>query len=64
MKIHLISLILALIATPALAQDIDSTQKFAWGENVGFLNFADAGNPAGSQAAFVQPTFLSGFVWG
>jgi len=51
-------------ATPALAQAIDPNKKYAWGENVGFLNFADAGNPPGSQAAFAHPTFLEGFVWG
>jgi hypothetical protein len=53
-----------LLTAPALAQDIDPSNKFAWGENIGFLNFADAGNPPGSQAAFANPAFLEGFVWG
>jgi hypothetical protein len=53
-----------LLTSPVLAQDIDPSNKFAWAENVGFLNFADAGDPPGSQAAFAHPTFLEGFVWG
>ena len=53
-----------LIAAPALAQDIDPNHKFAWAENVGYLNFADAGDPPGSQSAFAHPAFLEGFVWG
>ncbi|NUQ67478.1 MAG: hypothetical protein HUU18_04250 [Phycisphaerales bacterium] len=53
------------LATPALAQfTIDPTNKFAWGENVGWLNFADAGSPVGSQSVRVAETYLSGYVWG
>lgn len=51
-------------AAPALAQSVDPNNKFAWAENVGFLNFADAGSPPGSQAVFANPDFLEGFVWG
>lgn len=58
------ALLICTDAGTALAQDIDPNNKFAWGENVGFLNFADAGNPPGSQGVFAQPTFLEGFVWG
>ncbi len=60
----LTALLLPALASIALAQDIDPNNKFAWGENVGFLNFADAGNPPGSQSVFANPTFLEGFVWG
>jgi hypothetical protein len=59
---HALAVLLA--CCPALAQDIDPNNKFAWAENVGFLNFADAGDPPGSQAAFAHPTFLEGLVWG
>ncbi|MCC5822087.1 MAG: hypothetical protein JJU44_02235 [Planctomycetes bacterium] len=55
---------LALTAAPALAQQVDPNHKFAWGENIGFLNFADAGNPPGAQGVFAYPTHLEGFVWG
>jgi len=60
----ILALACVLATSPALAQDIDPSNKFAWAENVGFLNFADAGNPPGSQAVFAHPTFLEGFVWG
>ena len=55
---------IAAATTPALAQEISPVNKYAWGENVGFLNFADAGDPPGSQGVFANPTYLEGFVWG
>jgi hypothetical protein len=64
MKIVIATLLASALASTALAQDIDPNNKFAWGENIGFLNFADAGNPPGSQGVFAHPTFLEGFVWG
>ncbi|MCW5766356.1 MAG: hypothetical protein KIT68_10320 [Phycisphaeraceae bacterium] len=50
----------------ALAQNSNvlPSAKFAWGENVGFLNFRDAGSPAASQGAVVAQYILRGFVWG
>jgi hypothetical protein len=54
---------LALAAAPAPAQtDVSSTNKFCWGENVGFMNCRDANN--GAQGAQLHATFLSGFIWG
>ncbi len=54
-----------LCATPALAQtNIDSTNKFAWSENTGWLNFRDAGTPSGQQGVKVDTDILSGFAWG
>src|SRR6185436_19177879 len=51
-------------APAARAQtDIDPAHKFSWGENIGFMNWRDAGDPDGSQAVRVQLRFLSGFVW-
>ncbi len=51
-------------AAPALAQsDVDPLHKFSWGENIGFMNWRDAGNPVGAQGVQVNATFLSGFVW-
>jgi hypothetical protein len=53
-----------LCGSAAMGQsNIDETNKFAWGENIGWLNFRDAGSPAGNQGANVGPRFLSGFVW-
>ena len=54
---------LALAAAPAAAQtNVSATNKFCWGENVGFLNWRDASS--GAQGARLHATFLSGFVWG
>src|SRR5262249_56816127 len=41
-----------------------STSKFSWAENVGWMDWADAGSPAGSQGAHVGPNFLSGLKIG
>lgn len=55
---------LAALAAPAMAQTtVNSTNKFAWGENVGWINFRDANN--GVQGVrFTTGSFLSGFAWG
>jgi hypothetical protein len=49
------------LAVPVTAQQIDPVNKFAWGENVGFINWADAPAPA---TPFIDAGFLSGFIWG
>jgi hypothetical protein len=49
----------ALLCAHAHAQDISAVNKFAWGENVGFLNFADASEPV-----LVHTDHLEGYVWG
>lgn len=60
-----------LIALGALAagawgepSNINSAKRFCWGENIGYLNWRDAGAPPGSQGAVVGTHILSGFVWG
>jgi hypothetical protein len=62
------TLLLALatsLPAAALAQsNVGTTNKFSWGENVGWMNWRDAGNPVSSQGAVVRSSFLSGFVWG
>jgi hypothetical protein len=58
------ALLTACLATAAAAQsNVTNTNKFAWGENIGWLNFRDAGNPAGTQGARIGVRTLSGFVW-
>ncbi|MEM1185161.1 MAG: hypothetical protein AAGI53_09190 [Planctomycetota bacterium] len=63
MRTTLISLCLA--ATPALATDTD---RFAWGENIGWLNWQgqrdDSGVPFGGGRARFFPDHLRGWVWG
>ena len=60
----MILIVLSFASTATLAQQINPNHKFAWGENVGFFNFADAGNPPGSQGVVANPDHLQGFVWG
>lgn len=51
-------------ALPALAQsNISSFHKMSWSENCGWMNWRDAGSPAGALGVRVTPTFLSGLVW-
>ncbi|MBK7406167.1 MAG: hypothetical protein IPJ41_16565 [Phycisphaerales bacterium] len=65
MHLRTTMLLASLAAAPALAQDsnISPTNKWSWGENLGWMNWHDAGSPAGSQGVRIQDTFLSGFVW-
>lgn len=64
MSRHLAILATLSLATAAMAQStISQTNKFSWGENIGWMNWRDAGSPAGSSGIMVSNTFLSGFVW-
>src|SRR5205807_22239 len=56
---------LSFAAPGAFAQtNVTTTNKYAWSENCGFLNWRDAGSPVGAQGAFVGARVLFGFVWG
>ena len=61
-------LVASLAAAPAaLAQpgsDIRGLDKYSWGENIGWLNWRDAGDPQASQGVRLGAASLSGFVWG
>ncbi len=53
------------LVSPALAQsNVDPFHKSAWQENTGWLNFRDAGQPAGTQGVRLHGSFFSGFAWG
>ncbi|MFO0857267.1 MAG: hypothetical protein U0640_07935 [Phycisphaerales bacterium] len=55
-----------LMAGSVLAQStVDTTNKFSWSENCGWMNWRDAGNPQASQGVrlALSGTHLSGFVW-
>jgi len=43
--------------------NIDPANKFSWSENCGWMNWADAGSPIGTQGAVIAGSFASGFVW-
>ncbi len=58
-------LILALAPlASAQALQVSGAHKHSWGENIGFMNWRDAGSPVGAQGVLLDPTFLSGFIWG
>ena len=51
-----------MLAGPARGEsNIDPSHKFAWGENVGWLNWRDAND--GRSGVQVNATFLSGYIW-
>ncbi len=67
MKTNTAAILLAMIpaaAASAAPSNVSPTNKFAWGENVGFLNFRDAGSPVGNQGVVIGTRYLSGFAWG
>lgn len=54
----------AFLAGRALAQsDVDTADKWAWHENIGWTNWYDAGVPSGVSGVQVHETYLSGFIW-
>jgi len=61
--VFFILIVPCICATHAGAQAIDPINKYAWGENIGFLNFAGAGDPAGSMEVFANADHLDGFAW-
>src|SRR5262245_34689944 len=44
-------------------EEIDPAHQYSWGENIGWMNWRDAGDPPGSQGVRVHASFLSGFIW-
>jgi hypothetical protein len=65
MNTHTLASTLAILAPAALAlaqTDIDDLHKYCWGENIGFMNWADA--DGGAQGVQVKPSYLAGYVWG
>ncbi|MFN0011588.1 MAG: hypothetical protein ACKVS8_08085 [Phycisphaerales bacterium] len=63
--------LLALAATVLLASaasvhaqnSIDPANMFCWGENIGWVNWRDAGSPVGSEGVRYVYTYLTGFAW-
>lgn len=49
-------------AVPAMAQsNVDPAHKYAWSENLGWTNWADANG--GAQGVRVNATYLQGYIW-
>ncbi len=65
MNTRCVSILLTLgAATAANAQsNVDPARPFAFGENIGFINFRAAGAPVGAQGVRLSATFLSGFAF-
>ncbi|MBL8764944.1 MAG: hypothetical protein JNM07_11805 [Phycisphaerae bacterium] len=61
----LCALVPLLASAPSWAQfsDIDPGNKHSWGENIGWMNWRDAGSPPASQGVRIHGTFLSGSIW-
>jgi hypothetical protein len=55
---------LAMSAAAHAQSDINPRARYAWSENCGWINFRDAGSPAGAEGVRLEPTFLAGFAWG
>ena len=65
-KVMVLTAVPAGIVGTAFAQsNIDNTvpNKFGWGENVGWTNWHDAGDPDGAQGVIVGGFVLAGFIW-
>ncbi len=60
----ILGIALAAAAPAAKAQltNIDETNKYAWGENIGFTNWRDA--DGATRGVHVYPTHLTGAIWG
>jgi hypothetical protein len=60
---RILSAMVALLGTSSFAQsNIDATDKYAWGENIGWTNWRDANGS--SDGVIVGTDFLEGFIWG
>ena len=56
--------LLAAVQCAAGQTNVAPEHKFSWQENSGWMNWRDAGSPAGTQGVRVNATFLQGFAWG
>ncbi|MCA9272073.1 MAG: hypothetical protein KDA31_03400 [Phycisphaerales bacterium] len=64
MKQCLVTLICILIAPPSFAQTatIDPDHRFAWAENIGWVNWLPTGLPIEQQVK-LSSTYVTGFIW-
>lgn len=61
-----ITILIALSLTPVLLaqSNVDPSDKWSWSENCGWMNWRDAGNPAGTQGVVFETNHLRGYIWG
>ncbi len=62
---HLIFIALILTISPLTRaqSNVSPTDKWSWSENCGWMNWRDAGSPAGTQGVVFESTHLRGFIW-
>jgi hypothetical protein len=58
------AILLGLAAAVPGQSNVDPVNKHAWGENVGWTNWRDAGDPPGDEGVNVGAFVMSGFAWG
>jgi hypothetical protein len=64
MRTALATIVLAGAAPLALAQsDINPLRKHSWGENIGWMNWRDAGSPPSGQGVLIPADYLAGHIW-
>jgi len=63
-KFAAILLAIAMNGAAQAQSNVDAFRKFAFGENIGFINWRNAGSPSGAQGVRMQDRILSGFAWG
>jgi len=49
-------------SAPAQSSNVYANKKFAWSENVGWTNWADANSRA--DGVFIAGSYLTGYIWG
>jgi len=62
---RIITILAALSLAPALLaqSNVDADDKWSWSENCGWMNWRDAGNPAGTQGVVFESNHLRGYIW-
>lgn len=66
MKNHLVAMVAAAAAASAGAQSVSNicpNNKFSWAENLGWMDWKDAGGGNGNLGVRVYPTYLEGWIW-
>lgn len=59
----LFTFLLSSMVCHAQTATIDPNQKFAWAENIGWINWLPVNLPV-EQQVYIQSTFIRGYVWG
>jgi hypothetical protein len=63
---RIITILAVFTLAPSLfaQSNVDPDDKWSWSENCGWMNWRDAGEPAGALGVALESTHMRGFVWG